>query len=142
MVPTSFLSRTHRHSGHSHPQSGPTPRPLHAHSSSVHRRLSRSPGDKAGFGAAHLLCLWNQRLKSTPTRSLAFAAPGLCFCREASVSSQVFRQLSASRAWNISLLSSTHKESQFLLYPQKIKPEEAAQSNSNRLSRLQPNGRN
>lgn len=124
------------------PGPAPPPRPPHAHLSSIHGRLSQSLGNKAGFGAARLLCLWNRRLKSTLTRSLAFAAPGLRFCREASVSSQVFRQLSASRAWNISLLSATRKESQFLLYPQKIKPEEVAQSNSNRLSGLQPNGHN
>ena len=42
----------------------------------------------------------------------------------------------------ISLLSSMYKKSQFLLYLQKIKLEEVAQSNSNRLPRLQPNGHN
>lgn len=69
-------------------------------------------------------------------------APELHFCNKANVSSRVFRQLSASKAWNIALLCSTRRESPFLLSLQKMKPEQVVQSNSNRLSRLQPNGHN
>lgn len=105
-------AQTHPSPGGLHPVPAPCPRPPHSHRSSAHSRL------------------------------LAFAAPGLSFCREVRASSRAFRQLSASRARTISPFCSTHKGSPFLLYLPKIKPEEVTQSNSNRLSRLQPNGHN
>lgn len=135
-------AQTHASPGALHPEPSPCPGTRHRHTSSARSRLSQSLGDEARFGGAHLLCLWTRRLKSAPKRSLVFAAPGLRFYREVRASSRGFRQLSASRPWNISLLSATNEGSQFLLYLQKIKPEEVAQSNSNSLSRLQPNGHN
>lgn len=105
-------TQTHPSPGGLHPVPSPCPRPAHRHRSSAHSRI------------------------------LAFAAPGLSFCREVGASSWAFRQRSVSRARTISPLCSMHKGSPFLLYLQKIKPEEVTQSNSNRLSRLQPNGHN
>lgn len=67
-----WLSRTETHIIHSS-QASPASASGHAHRSSAHSRLP-GPGGRvaAGFGAVRWLCLWNRRLRSAPTRNLAF----------------------------------------------------------------------
>lgn len=114
----------------------------HVHTSSAQSALPRLEGQRSGRERHARPARATGDLQEHLLRIWPLLAPGLHFCSKANVSARVFSQLSASKARNIALLSSMCRGSQFLLSLQKMKPEQVVQSNSNRLSRLQPNGHN